>query len=62
MEPIRMEGAALKSDEGPVRVSTFCNAPSEKEERKGQGNPRYLNGPHPDTMRSGTAGAVDFAG
>jgi probable HAF family extracellular repeat protein len=38
------------------------NATSEKEERKRQRNPRRLNGPHPDTVESGTAGAVILAG
>ena len=38
------------------------NAPSEKEERKGQRNPRRLKEPYPDTVRSRTAGAVGFAG
>ena len=45
-----------------VRVGPSRNAPSEKEERKEQGYPRRLNEPHPDTKRSGTAGAIDFAG
>jgi hypothetical protein len=45
------------------RLLSVCgNAPSEKEERKGQRDPRRLNGPRPDTVRSETAGAVDFAG
>jgi len=45
-----------------LRIGLLGNAPSEKEERKGQRDPRRLKEPYPDTVRSGTAGAVGFAG
>ena len=41
---------------------SWGNAPSEKEERKGQRKPRHLERAVPDAMKIGTAGAESFAG
>ena len=46
----------------PNPKAALCKAPSEKGRRKGQRDSRRLTGPDPDTMRSGTAGAMIFAG
>ena len=47
---------------GTSQLGNCGNAPSERGERKGQGNPLRLKETCPDADGSGTAGAEIFAG